>query len=209
MLKLHNQNLRLFHGTSQKHLNSILNKGLSPRGNEPSNWEEYPSANDRVYLTRSYAIFFAIKSAHLTDTDPVIIEVIPSKDKKLVADEDYLAQCEWKDKQLKFLENYDNKARTDWWLKSSPLFPNMAVHSLNNLGNCCHMGKIDKKDIKGWMSFKTNNEVAMSHDPTITIMNFRILGQGYIDSLQKFFDSNGTEGKMWEEYEILKEMKNA
>ena len=84
MLKLENQNIRLFHGTSQKHLNSILKKGLMPRGKKPSNWEEYPSANDRVYLTRSYAIFFAIQSAHLTDTDPVIIEVNPLQNKWLM-----------------------------------------------------------------------------------------------------------------------------
>ena len=65
----------------------------------------------------------------------------------------------------------------------------MAEHSLNKLGNCCHMGTIKPKQIKSWMSFRKDNEIALSHDPTITIQNFFLLSQGYINSLQRFFDS--------------------
>ena len=68
----------------------------------------------------------------------------------------------------------------------------MAEHSLNKLGNCCHTGTIKPKQIKSWMSFRKDNEIALSYDPTITIQNFFLLGQGYINSLQRFFD------KLWQ-----------
>jgi hypothetical protein len=202
-----NTDIRLFHGTSKKHLDSILRRGLQPRGTNPSNWEDFPSAPDRVYLTRSYAIFFAIKSAYLTNTDPVIIEV--DVQDNLVADEDYLAQCKWKDKELNFLQDKTLEDKTLYWKIRSPAYPMMAEHSLNKLGNCCHMGTIKPKQIKSWMSFRKDNEIALSHDPTITIQNFFLLGQGYINSLQKFFDSYGKQGKMWEEFDKLIELNNA
>ena len=135
-----NTDIRLFHGTSKKHLDSILRRGLQPRGTNPSNWEDFPSAPDRVYLTRSYAIFFALKSAYLTNTDPVIIEV--DVEDNLVADEDYLAQCKWKDKELNFLQDKSLEDKTLYWKIRSPAYPMMAEHSLNKLGNCCHMGTI-------------------------------------------------------------------
>ena len=43
-----NTDIRLFRGTSKKHLDSILRRGLQPRGTNPSNWEDFPSAPDRV-----------------------------------------------------------------------------------------------------------------------------------------------------------------
>ena len=42
-----NTDIRLFHGTSKKHLDSILRRGLQPRGTNPSNWEDFPSAPDK------------------------------------------------------------------------------------------------------------------------------------------------------------------
>ena len=37
-----NTDIRLFHGTSKKHLDSILRRGLQPRGTNPSNLGRLP-----------------------------------------------------------------------------------------------------------------------------------------------------------------------
>ena len=59
-------NLKLYHGTSERHLESILKNGILPRNetNVSGNWDHtIPSSDDRVYLTKGYAPYFAFSSA--------------------------------------------------------------------------------------------------------------------------------------------------
>ncbi len=49
----------LYHGTSAKYLEAILTNGVRPKGNGSGNWERFPSRQDTVYLTDSYAFDFA------------------------------------------------------------------------------------------------------------------------------------------------------
>ena len=85
----------------------------------------------------------------------------------------------------------------------------MPLITFPNAEYCLSRCGVGPKQIKNWMSFRKDNEIALSHDPTITIQNFFLLGQGYINSLQRFFDSYGKEGKMWEEFDKLIELNNA
>lgn len=86
--------MKLYHGTSIRHLDGILEDGIKPRGlTNNSNWGHCaPSHSNMVYLTDTWAAHYA-KSA--SDRDPykfVVIEVDTDKldAKNLYPDEDYL-----------------------------------------------------------------------------------------------------------------------
>ena len=50
--------MALYHGTSSKHLQSIIKYGLKPRGDQNSNWST-ASQKQYVYLTSTYPLYFA------------------------------------------------------------------------------------------------------------------------------------------------------
>src|ERR1700684_841156 len=52
--------MKLYHGCSAKDLPSIMNKGLSPRRDNQSNWKKNPSRPDMVYLTVAYPFYYAL-----------------------------------------------------------------------------------------------------------------------------------------------------
>ena len=73
--------MKLYHGTSERHLKRILKEGILPRvsSQNEGNWNHtVESATDRVYLTKGYAPYFANCAAEENERW-VIIEV--DKDK--------------------------------------------------------------------------------------------------------------------------------
>jgi hypothetical protein len=91
--------MKLYHGTSARHLDSILAHGLCPRNDAPGHWEQYPSRPDMVYVTSAYPFFFA---THTDDEDghgnyqpeKLVVEIDSTKlDQRLLyPDEDFVAQ---------------------------------------------------------------------------------------------------------------------
>ena len=78
---------KLYHGTSERYLSSILSNGLLPRtiSNQRSNWEHsIESSDDRVYLTKGYAPYFAYSACEENERW-LIVEV----DKDILVDEFY------------------------------------------------------------------------------------------------------------------------
>ena len=69
----------LYHGTNGAWLGSILRSGIEPRGSRPArnNWKHVPhQSNPRcVYLTDSYAPYFAFNAARGKDPLCAVIEV--------------------------------------------------------------------------------------------------------------------------------------
>jgi hypothetical protein len=65
--------MKLYHGTSLRHLKSISDKGLVPRGARPSNWKA-ASHDGSVYLSNAYALYFA-DQAQLDDEGLLLVEV--------------------------------------------------------------------------------------------------------------------------------------
>ena len=53
------ENRYLYHGATFDKLDSIIEKGLMPRGSDKSNWDYAPSHTDMVYLTNCYGPYFA------------------------------------------------------------------------------------------------------------------------------------------------------
>lgn len=85
--------LRLYHGTSGRNLKSILQDGIVPRGDNPSNWAELPSRSDMVYLSGAFPFFYTTNPADGADDLAVVFEVEIAQlgETNLYPDEDWLA----------------------------------------------------------------------------------------------------------------------
>jgi len=181
----------LYHGTNSDALDQIMTKGITPRGQRKSLWEAYPSARDRVYLTDAYAIYFACCAAK--DGQQGVILQVDVNPRRLVADEDALAQAKCTD--LSVLNGMNLQQKTAWWRKNAPKYPGLASDSLRLLGNAAHMGTIFPSQIVKVIKFDVTPEIVLSNDPTITIMNYQLLGTEYRNALKLFVETDGKEGR--------------
>lgn len=181
----------LYHGTSERNLESILKTGLAPRGRKKSIWKEHPSAPDRVYLTDAYAVYFAVIAAKKGEKGVILkVEVDTAN---LVADEDALAQTKIADAD--FLNSMSIKGKTAYWKKNAPKYPKLAEYSLDALGNAAHMGVIPPDQILKTVVFDVVPELVFGHDPTISVINYRLLGPCYRKALAEFVETDGKEGR--------------
>lgn len=81
--KIHSMPEYLYHGTAVKYADKILRFGLSP-GRSPSNFPQVTKKyNDLIFLgPLSKAIFHALNTSGITDTDPIIFKVkIPDQNR--------------------------------------------------------------------------------------------------------------------------------
>ncbi len=84
--------MKLYHGTNSRFLESILARGLLPRGNEfPNQFPEQHTRSDLVYLTKCFGPVYAQNATRGTDDRWLIVEVeIPFKElHQLLPDEAY------------------------------------------------------------------------------------------------------------------------
>jgi len=184
--------MKLYHGTTAAKLGDILEKGIQPRGDRPGNWEEFPSRDDLVYLTNSYALYFAM-SATVGKEDFLLLEVEVDED-RLLPDEDFLEQAtRGKRYELGFADNVgidDDMSMEEATLAfrdELETFQYLAQESLQRLGNASHMGTIQPHQIKRWATISDPSFVFM-FDPTITLMNYGIMGPFYRNGMKWFFD---------------------
>ena len=173
----------LYHGTSARHLPSILSEGLRPRGRRKGNWSEYPSRRDMVYATKAYAPYFGIQALDDKSDNRVLIVEIDVDESNLYPDEDFIAQalahqrkCSIQDVHAevrKSLEDY----RHHW------------TDSVNGLGNAAHLGVIEPFRIRRLCTFDLSKqrEMAMICDPQISVMNYRFCGERYRSVTAWFF----------------------
>ena len=177
----------LYHGTNTNNLDKILKDGLYPRGNSEGNWTHtIRSRNDMVYLTNSYAVYFAICSIGEDDmydgfVKPVVLEVEVDAC-NLYPDEDFMEQATrnntmWQDYFMS-IGHEDMTARTEYFRDNISEFQDDYTNSLEYLGNACYLGEIKPESIKRY-SVLDANKVWDYSDPTITLMNYRIMGSRY------------------------------
>ena len=176
----------LYHGTNTQHLQKILKEGIKPRYENESNWEDNPSRSDMVYLTNSYAPYFALMQCD-ADQDfikPVVIEVdVPTK--KLFPDEDYLEQFTRGDPEWKTVVDATTMEERTAMFKNELLkYHEFGLQSLTGLGNCCFKGVILPKRIKRYTILDASLVLTYS-DPTITLMNQRFMGAMYHEICSK------------------------
>jgi len=177
----------LYHGTNTANLKKILKDGICPRGNNEGNWEHtIRSRNDMVYLTNSYAVYFAMCSMseddmHSMVVDPVVLEVEVDT-KSLYPDEDFMEQATrnnamWQDYFMS-IGHEDMTARTEYFRDNISEFQDDYTNSLKYLGNACYLGEIKPESIKRY-SVLDVGKVWEYSDPTITLMNYKICGSKY------------------------------
>ena len=197
--------MKLYHGTSLKNLRKILSKkNISPRSKrDDGNWASTLKSNEEmVYLTNSYACYFALNTAyHLADglieegeydpseydDDKAVVLEIDVSPKNLYPDEDAMEQLSrhkgWINDHIKeFMTDYNEgdqymADRTQFFIDNYEIYKDCWKLSLETLGTVCHKGPIHVNKI---------NRVAYLHphvillsQPTITLQNFRYKGEDY------------------------------
>jgi len=155
----------LYHGTNLTFGKAIMENGFLDRvGSHKSNWsKDIQSKEGFVYLTNAYAFYYAVACSK--GSKGAIIQVnVDAKD--LYPDEDFIMQINKLSKEETALINLEDYKHT-------------AMLSLNNLGTVCI--KPDRITVTGYREFDINDIIRYS-DPSITLMNYRILG-GYYKKL--------------------------
>lgn len=189
--------MKLYHGTSERHLAAILKDGLKPRGKRKGNWTHtVESNNEAVYLTNAYALYFADAAVDPNNKGErlAVIEIDTDRLDKdwLAPDEDWLEQVSRKmnEKHLAPITK-PMKYRTRWYRKRLLHFTGHWKDSLEGLGNCTYHDVIPPSAITriAFVDQHTYHGLVFvaGIDPMISLMNYRIVGQKYRDSMKRLF----------------------
>lgn len=176
--------MKLYHGTRENVAQQAVTKGLEPRGKKRGNWRHtILSRNDAVYLTVCYAMYFAV-NATKENQKAAIVEVDSNKLNPwlLAPDEDTLEQINRGRDKLP--GSFDIKKRTQWYRKRLDNYTGRGQWeaSIKALGNCCYLTAIPAEAITRIALIDLNEAPVLkilSMDPTITTMNYYILGRKY------------------------------
>ena len=179
--------MKLYHGTSDRYLASILKHGLRPRGRrKKSNWGSYPSRPDCVYLTEAYAPYFAEQATNVKKGErSLIVEVeVDEQDPRLLPDEDFIAQA--MASQLKVsIEAVHLGVRN-----ALEGYAHHALDSLRGLGNVCIKGLVSPEAISRYVvvDFSKQTELwQVCLDPSISLLNYRFCGEKYKSVIKWLF----------------------
>ena len=143
------------------------------------------SRPDAVYLTVAYSLYYALTATKKSEREAVIFEVDSSKLNpfRLCPDEDFLAQAAQVGapafKDIK--EQYDNDLlkMTAHFRDELEEYSDDWEASVKHMGNCCFIGNIPVEAITRYALIPNIYKFVQWSDPTIGIMNYRVLGEYY------------------------------
>jgi hypothetical protein len=183
--------MKLYHGTSIKAIDQILDHGLKPRGKKgKGNWKHtIDSHPDAVYLTNAYAIYFAHTAAELDD-DLVVFEIDTGELNllNLVPDEDFLEQATRKEGPAP--TGASMKYRTNWYRRRLRDFQPHWTDSVDGLGTCAYMGEIPRQAIKRYAilpAARRSEIIFGGMDPMIMLLNYKLVGDRYRNWIKWLF----------------------
>lgn len=184
--------MRLYHGTAAAFLPSIREHGIRPRRKGKGNYQHSVESNPKgVYLTNAYAPYFAYNATQADGASLAVVEVDTERLDALLLqpDEDWLEQVTRKagpaplDKPMKF--------RTRWYRARLAQYRHHWLDSIAGLGSCNYPGTIPPEAITRAVTITEIGYMRMifhrGMDPTIHVMNYRILGERYRDSMKWLF----------------------
>jgi len=175
--------MKLYHGTTNKLRRDILREGIKPRAltGGKGQWENAPSREGHVYLTTTYAPYFAVQAMTDIQKDKMLLIEVDSdrlEKRNLYPDEDFVEQFarmrDEYDKNKTMLERtaaVDVEAERGRWHQS-----------IRGLGNCSHRGIIEPWQITRMAIVGLKHQFAVAHasiDPTISIHNHQYCGEKY------------------------------
>lgn len=178
--------MKLYHGTCASNLPRVLRSGLKGRGKRKGNWEHsILSHPEAVYLTNAYSLYYAMTASK--NKRGVIFEIDTDRLNSfdMAPDEDFLGQAA---KHIDDLQpiwdrfaGAENQlfAATEYFRDNIDEYQWLWHHSIDYLGNCCHLGPIPKDAITRYAVIPDVHRMVQWADPTISLMNFRILGDYY------------------------------
>jgi hypothetical protein len=172
--------MKLYHGTSAAYLESILKHGLRPRRKQKSNWDEYPSRPDMVYLTTAYAPYFAY--AHDLG-NPLIVEI----DTKQLPQGGFMPDEDFVQEALRQSGDVQANKRIVASLEDYQSYWEMSVAKM---GTCAFKGRIPPQTITRYCTW---DEEVLPHlsmfvgDPVISTGNYSMCSEKYIAFTQWLF----------------------
>lgn len=181
--------IRLYHGTSARALPFIAEHGIMPRGKDGTrnNWKHTVGSNAKcVYLTDSYAFYFAWCAVSMDDKEDLALLEVEVPAERLQADEDAIEQATRGRDNLP--ADWDMKRRTIYYRSRAHQY--RAAASLELLGTCSHRGTIPVSDVRRVVLIDHEQCMRLifsGFDPVISLMNYRILGEHYRASVQWMF----------------------
>jgi hypothetical protein len=196
--------MRLYHGTNGSWLENILKNGLEPRRRIKSrnNWThvKHQSNPGAVYLTDSYAPYFSFNASRGQHPSCAVVEIDTDKlDNELLSyDEDAWEQIgrapdkagrtprdgvagDMSQRTLHYRRKQrDWESQYQFSVPGHPEWRGWQV-SLFALGTCCYLGDVPPEAITRAVRWphKPNIWMAFVWDPTISMINQRIMGDRY------------------------------
>lgn len=200
---------RLYHGTSERHLATVLKDGVRPRGKARGNWQHTILSNrNAVYLTIAYPLHYALAASRGNERLAVLeINVHRLNPFAFTPDEDFLEQATRTDPEFAHAGG-TMAARTKWFRRRLNDYSHHWELSLKGLGNCCYHGDIPAEAISRVALLNSGNVLLFS-DPTISLLNYRLLGPYYRSLARALFGDAPEEGLTPHDLDKLAKVKDA
>lgn len=183
-------NAVLYHGTREGAVPFILQKGLRPRrdqGAHSGNWGHSVKSNSQaVYLTDAYALHFGAAAMRPKDEAFAVLEIDLAQLRlsRMAPDEDYLEQSSRKSPEFA-ASGKTMEERTRWFRsRAHREFAYCWGDSLRALGTCAYYDPTPPQAIRRWARVELKSPIRRASDPTITLMNYKLVG-GYYRQLMR------------------------
>lgn len=189
----------------------ILEAGILPRNatKQGSNWDgKIQSKPNLVYFTTAYPVYYALAAAG-SDDDLVIIRV-DVDETELYPDEDFIAQCLWK-------QRICGSSLEDFIFEIDPTaYKNMSMHSLEHNGTACALS-VSADQIIDYKIISRKNKDLILHiggDAMPIPMNYKFKGEYYKNCIKALFQNGeagawqvvNSDNHIWEE--LRQKVKN-